>query len=143
MNGLLFCFCRYWLSGPMKGTSEVFVDGLPGLPDNLRPTGKGTFYVPMVLPRYKSMPALGDLLGPFPVLRRFVARLLCLVEMPFKFVHRNFPNVYTGNVVFWVGGNTNLNLYYRFNLKYHNMLSIFNFGKFQNRFYLIQFYMQI
>jgi len=42
---------RYFLKGPRKGESEVFVDGLPGLPDNIRPTGRGGYYIGLAIPR--------------------------------------------------------------------------------------------
>ncbi|XP_062230141.1 protein STRICTOSIDINE SYNTHASE-LIKE 10-like [Phragmites australis] len=35
---------RYWIRGPKAGTSEPFAD-LPGYPDNVRPDGKGGYWV--------------------------------------------------------------------------------------------------
>ncbi|WVZ79500.1 hypothetical protein U9M48_027072 [Paspalum notatum var. saurae] len=35
---------RYWLRGPKAGTSEPFAD-MPGYPDNVRPDGKGGYWV--------------------------------------------------------------------------------------------------
>ncbi|CAL5009949.1 unnamed protein product [Urochloa decumbens] len=35
---------RYWIRGPNAGTSELFTD-LPGYPDNVRPDGKGGYWV--------------------------------------------------------------------------------------------------
>ncbi|CAD6336382.1 unnamed protein product [Miscanthus lutarioriparius] len=35
---------RYWLRGPKAGTSETLAD-LPGYPDNVRPDGKGGYWV--------------------------------------------------------------------------------------------------
>lgn len=32
---------RYYLKGPKEGTFDIFVDGLPGLTDNLSRDGKG------------------------------------------------------------------------------------------------------
>jgi sugar lactone lactonase YvrE len=35
---------RYWITGPKVGTSEILAD-LPGYPDNVRPDGRGGFWV--------------------------------------------------------------------------------------------------
>ena len=63
---------RYWLDGPKKGTSEVFLDNLPGLPDNLTfSRSRGVFWVALFSPRVKAL----DTLAPYPFLRRVVVRL--------------------------------------------------------------------
>lgn len=63
---------RYWLEGPRKGTSEVFLDNLPGLPDNLTfSRSRGIFWLALFSPR---IPAL-DTLAPYPFLRQVVYRL--------------------------------------------------------------------
>lgn len=36
---------RVWLKGPMKGSSEVFADQLPGMPDNMSLGSDGLFWV--------------------------------------------------------------------------------------------------
>ncbi|HEU4384740.1 MAG TPA: SMP-30/gluconolactonase/LRE family protein [Anaeromyxobacteraceae bacterium] len=63
---------RYWLDGPRKGTSEVFFDNLPGLPDNLTfSRSRGAFWVALYSPRVKAL----DDLAPYPFLRQVVLRL--------------------------------------------------------------------
>ncbi len=63
---------RYWLAGPKKGTSEVFLDNLPGLPDNVTfSRSRGIFWVALFSPRVKAL----DLLAPYPFLRQVVIRL--------------------------------------------------------------------
>jgi sugar lactone lactonase YvrE len=63
---------RYWLAGPRRRTSEVFVENLPGLPDNLTWSAeRGVFWVALFSPR---VPAL-DLLAPHPFLRKVVLRI--------------------------------------------------------------------
>ncbi len=42
---------RYWLKGEKAGQHEVFIDNLPGLPDNLQGDRKGTFWVALPTPR--------------------------------------------------------------------------------------------
>jgi sugar lactone lactonase YvrE len=62
---------RYWLAGPRAGSAEVFVDNLPGFPDNISRTADGRIWVPLPSPRM----ALLDRLGPRPFLRTVIARL--------------------------------------------------------------------
>ncbi len=61
---------RYWLEGPRTGTAEVFLDNLPGFPDNVT-RGEDLFWVALASPRN----ALLDALGPRPALRRMLLRL--------------------------------------------------------------------
>lgn len=66
---------RLWLTGPKAGTSEVFIDNLPGFPDGISAakTGgaDGKFWLAIVTPRQ----ALFDRLLPHPFLRKVVYRL--------------------------------------------------------------------
>ena len=36
---------RYWLSGPKAGTTDVFIDNLPGFPDGVSSNRQGTFWL--------------------------------------------------------------------------------------------------
>jgi sugar lactone lactonase YvrE len=62
---------RYWLKGERAGTTEIFVENLPGFPDNISRTPDGRIWVPMSSPRH----SVADTLGPWPSLRKVVARL--------------------------------------------------------------------
>ncbi|MDJ0653141.1 MAG: SMP-30/gluconolactonase/LRE family protein [Xanthomonadales bacterium] len=62
---------RYWLQGNRKGQHEVFVDQLPGFPDNISTGHQGRFWVALVSPRN----ALLDRLSDKPWLRSVVQRL--------------------------------------------------------------------
>ncbi len=63
---------RYWLAGPKRGTGEVFLDNLPGLPDNVTfSRSRGIFWVALFSPRVKAL----DALAPYPFLREVVIRL--------------------------------------------------------------------
>lgn len=42
---------RYWLKGEKAGSHDVFIDNLPGLPDNLQGDRNGTFWVALPSPR--------------------------------------------------------------------------------------------
>lgn len=69
---------RYWLAGDKAGTHDVFVDGLPGLPDNISFDGKGTFWVALVSPRNEW----ADPLAERPVLRKMLFNLFTLFGFP-------------------------------------------------------------
>lgn len=53
------------------GTSEIFIDNLPGFPDGIMSNGKDKFWLALVTPR----DALLDKLLPHPFLRKAVVRL--------------------------------------------------------------------
>lgn len=62
---------RYWLKGPSAGQREVFIDNLPGFPDNVTFNGRDTFWLALVTPRN----ALLDKTLPRPFLRKVIVRL--------------------------------------------------------------------
>lgn len=62
---------RYWLAGPAAGTDEVFIDNLPGFPDNINLTEDGRLWVALPSPRVAAV----DRLAPHPFLRGVVMRL--------------------------------------------------------------------
>ena len=39
---------RYWIEGPKKGELEIFIDALPGNPDNINRASDGTYWLAMV-----------------------------------------------------------------------------------------------
>ena len=94
---------RYYLKGPKKGNRDIFIDGLPGLPDNLKFDGQGGFLVPLLVFRNETYPLIFQSLGPFPLLRKFIARVLALFEMTFEHIDRIYPNYYAKRVVHWIG----------------------------------------
>ncbi|CAO2186865.1 unnamed protein product [Urochloa humidicola] len=44
---------RHWIRGPNAGTAELFTD-LPGYPDNVRPDGKGGYWVALHREKYEN-----------------------------------------------------------------------------------------
>ncbi|MDF3931650.1 SMP-30/gluconolactonase/LRE family protein [Pseudomonas citronellolis] len=62
---------RYWLKGPKAGQHDLFIDNLPGLPDNLQGDRKGTFWVALPTPRKAD----ADFLLGQPWLKRQLAKL--------------------------------------------------------------------
>ena len=61
---------RLWLTGDRAGAQEVFLDNLPGYPDNIEAQGDGTYWVAFASPR---VPA--EVLMPYPGLRKVIWRL--------------------------------------------------------------------
>ena len=45
---------RLWLAGPQAGTRDVFLDGLPGYPDNLSSNGHALFWVALAALRVNA-----------------------------------------------------------------------------------------
>jgi len=66
---------RLWLKGPKAGATEVFINSLPGYPDNLsysgKGNGKGIFWVAMPSPRIESLEGIAGR----PFLRKMLLRL--------------------------------------------------------------------
>ena len=62
---------RLWLKGPKAGTREIFLDALPGYPDNISYNGQGVFWVALVAPRVGEL----ERLAGRPFLREVVMRL--------------------------------------------------------------------
>ena len=62
---------RHWLQGPEAGTTEVLIDNLPGLPDNINGGGEDRFWIGLVAPRDAKLDSLSDK----PFLRKVVQRL--------------------------------------------------------------------
>jgi sugar lactone lactonase YvrE len=68
---VLFVQSPTWIGGPQYGTSEIFIDNLPGFPDGISSNGRDKFWLALVTPR----DTLLDKLLPYPFLRKIVARL--------------------------------------------------------------------
>jgi len=69
---------RYWLTGPKAGTHDVFIDNLPGLPDNLAFNGSNRFWVALYAPRS----ALLDGTAGHPWVRTMIVRALTVLPKP-------------------------------------------------------------
>ena len=69
---------RYWLTGPKTGTHDLFIDNLPGLPDNLAFNGSNRFWVALYAPRS----ALLDGTAGHPFVRKMIVRALTVLPKP-------------------------------------------------------------
>lgn len=68
---------RYWLKGEKAGTHDVFIDNLPGFPDNLSFNNRDRFWVAIYAPRNAM---LDELLPGSPFVRKVVARLPAFLQ---------------------------------------------------------------
>ncbi|EDV43935.2 uncharacterized protein Dana_GF18728 [Drosophila ananassae] len=88
---------KYYLKGSRAGQTEVFVDGLPGLPDNLTPDSEG-IWVPLGLSVDSENPNVFAKLSPHPKLRFFLSRVVALIQAPFQFFNSVYPNNFAAHL---------------------------------------------
>lgn len=93
---------RVYLNGPKAGQSDVFIDRLPGATDNLTPDADG-IWVPLVIAIDSENPSIWQTAANTPLIRKFIVRVLVLLELPFQWIQNVFPNVYTQKVVRTIG----------------------------------------
>lgn len=96
----LLSLLRYWLKGPKKGTSEIFLDNLPGVPDNIVPYKNGGFVVSLILTR--EAPDIPNYLAPFPRLRQIISRFGALLEMVLQKIQDVYPTNLCKKMIFYV-----------------------------------------
>ncbi|XP_014205300.1 adipocyte plasma membrane-associated protein-like [Copidosoma floridanum] len=95
---------KYNLKGSNAGKSEIFVEGLPGMPDNIHSDTKNGYLISFAAYADSQNPILPQFLIPYPNLRRLAARLLMLLEAPFKCLQSYYPNYFTEQFIHFVGG---------------------------------------
>lgn len=61
---------RLWLKGDKSGQSDIFVEGLPGMPDNVTFNGEDTFWLAM-----PSLRGQAEQMADKPLLRRYLSLL--------------------------------------------------------------------
>lgn len=71
---------RYWLSGPKAGTHDVFIDNLPGIPDNVSFNGRDRFWVALYAPRNTLL----DATAAYPFVRKMIVRALMVLPKPLE-----------------------------------------------------------
>ncbi|CAA0082249.1 Uncharacterised protein [Zhongshania aliphaticivorans] len=69
---------RLWLTGAVAGSHDVFIENLPGMPDNISFNGVDTFWVAMPALRSKEI----DALAQFPFVRKLVGGLPASLLVP-------------------------------------------------------------
>ncbi len=66
-----------------SGTTEIFLDRLPGLPDNLSTSPDGNIFVALGIARLPGEFDPAEFMFKQPLLRKFMLRLLHLMKLPF------------------------------------------------------------
>ncbi|EFN87172.1 adipocyte plasma membrane-associated protein [Harpegnathos saltator] len=94
---------KYHLKGPKSGQFEIFVEGLPGLPDNIHSDGHGGFLITTIISSSPEHPILLHSLIPHPLIRKMLSRLLFLIEMPFELIYHYYPNTNVEKIMHWIG----------------------------------------
>ena len=56
---------RYWLAGSKAGGSDIFIDNLPGFPDNISANRKGRFWLAL----FTTRDPLLDAISPYPFVK--------------------------------------------------------------------------
>ncbi|HET9787875.1 MAG TPA: SMP-30/gluconolactonase/LRE family protein, partial [Pyrinomonadaceae bacterium] len=72
----VFVQSRNWRDTMKYGSSEIFIDNLPGFPDGISSNGKDKFWLALVTPRDPTL----DKLLPHPFLRKVVYRLPAFLQ---------------------------------------------------------------
>ena len=62
---------RYWLKGVKAGASDIFIDNLPGFPDNISSDKMGTFWLAF----FSTRNPLLDMIHGFPLIKSTVVKL--------------------------------------------------------------------
>lgn len=88
---------KVWLKGAKAGKSEIFIDGLPGTPDNLSYDDEGIWFS-LATAADDQHPMVPHQLADYPHIRKLIIRIFELVKMPFAFINSIYPNSITDTV---------------------------------------------
>ncbi|VIO99075.1 Uncharacterized protein BM_BM17786 [Brugia malayi] len=66
----------YFPNGPRMGETEIFIDNLPGLPDNIRLGSNGTFWIGLGAVRHSDQFSMLDFLADKPYIRKCILQLV-------------------------------------------------------------------
>ena len=64
------------MKGEKAGTAEVFAENLPGIPDNIRRSKSGGYWVGMALVRHPDRPKFYEFAAERPWLRRLLTKVI-------------------------------------------------------------------
>uniref|UniRef100_A0AC34FG44 Strictosidine synthase conserved region domain-containing protein n=1 Tax=Panagrolaimus sp. ES5 TaxID=591445 RepID=A0AC34FG44_9BILA len=89
---------RYYFDGPKKGLTEIFMDNLPGHPDNVRlSSDKKTIWIAFAIPRIAGKYQVFDQLLKYPMIRKIMHNYMSHSILTLIFQYFNDPrnsNVY-------------------------------------------------
>lgn len=93
---------RYYLKGSKKGQTDIFVDNLPGEPDNIRQSSKGGFWVALGAARNRTHPLVADYLLEHPLLLKYVAKIMYSVGSFLQRLAEHLPFASFRQFAFWI-----------------------------------------
>lgn len=96
---------RYHLKGPKAGQSEVWVDGLIGMPDNIYWDPRGMFVVSLY--QCRGNLDLLEKLAPYPLVRRMLARSMLALETVVSLLRDVYPTLFLKNFAHLVSTQNN------------------------------------
>jgi sugar lactone lactonase YvrE len=86
---------RHYFTGPKKGTTEIFMDNLPGHPDNIRlSSDKKTIWIALAVPRIAGKYESFDSMLKYPTVRKIMHNYMPHQLLSWVFEYFNDPNVY-------------------------------------------------
>ncbi|KAG0694579.1 Adipocyte plasma membrane-associated protein [Chionoecetes opilio] len=85
---------RLWLKGPRAGKTDIFVDQLPGYPDNIRAREGDGYYISLVSIASERNRQVSSALGNLPLVRKLLLRLLMVTKLLIETVNRFYPSVF-------------------------------------------------
>ncbi|KAK4368196.1 hypothetical protein RND71_011988 [Anisodus tanguticus] len=83
-NSVIFCETplrkckKYYIKGERKGSVDIFVENLPGFPDNIRYDGEGHYWIAFVTEKTYTW----DLAQRYPFIRKIMAIMVKYVGQP-------------------------------------------------------------
>ncbi|XP_076321899.1 adipocyte plasma membrane-associated protein-like isoform X4 [Tachypleus tridentatus] len=115
---------RYYLKGEFKGELKIFIENLPGEPDNIRPSTSKGYWITLTGVRSRGRPSLVDISSEYPFLRKLVVRTSHLLGSILEQLHSIWP------LEFLIKTGENLcHLHYMFHWASHHGLVIEVDGK--------------
>lgn len=69
-------FFRVYVSGLMKGGADMFVENMPGFPDNIRPSSSGGYWVATATIRANPGFSMLDFLAEKPFIKRMIFKVI-------------------------------------------------------------------
>lgn len=94
---------RVYIAGARAGTSDVFVAGLPGAPDNLSADADGVWVALSRPYDGAASPAYHQLLGAWPVTRYVTVRMITLTQLVLRAVNVLPCTTWAKRATNWVG----------------------------------------
>lgn len=83
---------RYHLEGKSKGKLEVFIDNLPGLPDNIRSNSRGGYWIALFIANVNNEIDMTKTLDSYPVIRKALARMVHIAESTISLINKLFSS---------------------------------------------------